>query len=132
MKSRVSLKHFATDCLWKPSFDFNSSQTPSNLISLTILVTLKSFTLFSCKFFDFFTKHFFTKHLLWLLLQRLSTKKYFRRKCFYITICMLYVLLVGVSKKKKIGKKVARSTKAAKNVEAFVQNMFFRQTDFSL
>ena len=45
---------------------------------------------------------------------------------------MLYVLLVGVSKKKKIGKKVARSTKAAKNVEAFLQNMFFRQTVFSL
>ena len=44
-KPRVSLKGFVTDCLWKPVFYSNSSQTHSNLISLTILVTLRSFTL---------------------------------------------------------------------------------------
>ena len=45
-KIRFSLKYFVTDCLWKPFIDSNSSQTPSNLISLTILVTLRFLTLF--------------------------------------------------------------------------------------
>ena len=46
MKTRVSLKYFVNDCLWKPFFDSNLPQTSSNLISLTILLTLKPFTLF--------------------------------------------------------------------------------------
>ena len=46
MKTRVSLKYSVGYCLWEPFFDFNSSQTPSNLISLTFLVTLRSSTLF--------------------------------------------------------------------------------------
>ena len=40
MKTTVTAKYFVNDCLWKPFVDSNSSQTPSNLISLTILVTL--------------------------------------------------------------------------------------------
>ena len=32
MKTRVSLRYFVTDCLWKPFFDSNLPQTPSNLI----------------------------------------------------------------------------------------------------
>ena len=46
MKTRVSLKYFVTDCPWKPAFDFKLLQTLSKLISLTILVTLRPFTLF--------------------------------------------------------------------------------------
>ena len=38
-----------TDCLWKPFFDYNLPQTLSNLIYLTILVTLRPSTLFSPK-----------------------------------------------------------------------------------
>ena len=45
VKTRVSLKYFVSDCLWKPVFDSNTPQTPSSLISLTILVTLGSLTL---------------------------------------------------------------------------------------
>ena len=44
-----SLKYFVTYCLWKPFFDSNLFQTPSNLISLTILVTLRLLTLFQSK-----------------------------------------------------------------------------------
>ena len=44
MKTRVSLKYFVDDSVRKPLFDFNSPQTLSNLISLTILVTPRSFT----------------------------------------------------------------------------------------
>ena len=36
MKTKVTLKHFKTDCLWKHFFDSISSQTPSNLIFLNI------------------------------------------------------------------------------------------------
>ena len=50
MKTRVSLKYFVNYCLWKTFLDFNSPQIPLNLISLTILVTLSPFTLFSPKF----------------------------------------------------------------------------------
>ena len=32
MKTRVSLKYFVNDCLWKKFFASNLSQTPSNLI----------------------------------------------------------------------------------------------------
>ena len=49
MKTRVSLKYFVNDSLWNPFFDCTSSQTPSKLTSLTILETLRSFTLFSSK-----------------------------------------------------------------------------------
>ena len=45
VKTTVSLKYFVTGCLWKPVFDSSSAQTPSKLISMTILVTLKDFTL---------------------------------------------------------------------------------------
>ena len=50
MKTRVSLKYFVDDCLWKHFFASNSPQIPSNLISLvTILVALKPFTQFQPK-----------------------------------------------------------------------------------
>ena len=45
MKTRVSVKHFATYCLWKPLFDSDLSQTPLNLIFYTILATVKLLTL---------------------------------------------------------------------------------------
>ena len=53
------------------------------------------------------------------LLQRLSTKKYFKIKCLYITIYMFHVLLSRASvclcmcgfQKEKIVKKVTRSKK---------------------
>ena len=41
MKTRVSLKYFLSDPLWKQFLASNSPQIPSNLISLTILVTLR-------------------------------------------------------------------------------------------
>ena len=37
--------------------------------------------MFSYEFFDFFYETFFSKHFRWLLLQRLSAKKYFIMKC---------------------------------------------------
>ena len=46
IKSRVSRQYFQTDWLWKHFFDFNSSQTPSNLIYLIILLTLSLLTKF--------------------------------------------------------------------------------------
>ena len=49
METKVSLEYFVTDCLWKIFFDSNSRKTHSNLISLTILVTLTSFALFQPK-----------------------------------------------------------------------------------
>ena len=130
VKTIVGRKYFVIDYLWKPVFDSNSSQTPSNLIFLTILVTLKSFTLSSCKFFNFFTEHFFTKHLWWLLLQRLSTKKYFKRKCFYITICMFYVLLVGFQKKKKKRKKSGKVKKGCQKSWGFCSKYVFPTNRF--
>ena len=39
MKTRVSLKYFDNDCPRKQFFASNLPQTPSSLISLTILVT---------------------------------------------------------------------------------------------
>ena len=36
MKTRVGLKYFVNDCLWKPLFDSNSPHTHSNLIVLII------------------------------------------------------------------------------------------------
>ena len=41
MKTRVSLKYFVNDGLWKQFFASNLAQTLSNVISLTILVTLR-------------------------------------------------------------------------------------------
>ena len=49
MKTRVSLKYFVNDCLWKHSFAFNLPQILSNLISLKILVTVRPFTKFYLK-----------------------------------------------------------------------------------
>ena len=46
MKTGVSLKYFVSYFLWKHFFGCNSSQNPSNLISLTFLVTLMPFTSF--------------------------------------------------------------------------------------
>ena len=46
MKTRVSLKYFVNDFLWEQFLAFKSPQTPSNLISLTILLILRPFTQF--------------------------------------------------------------------------------------
>ena len=46
MKSRVSLKYFVNDCLWKHCFAPKSPQVPSNLIPLKILGTLRFITRF--------------------------------------------------------------------------------------
>ena len=81
---------------------------------------------FLVDFSIFSKKHFFTKHLRWLLLQRLSTKKYFTMKGLYNYL--FHVLLSrtsvnscmwGFQKKIKFGKKVARSTLAAKKTRGF-------------
>ena len=63
-------------------------------------------------------------------------------KCVYIVKYVFYVLfrcasvhlyMKGFQKeKKKILKKVARSTDTPKKVEVFVRNMFFRKTVFGL
>ena len=45
MKTRVIVRYFVTDCLWKQFFDFNSLQMPLNLIFWTVLVILRTFTL---------------------------------------------------------------------------------------
>ena len=68
MKTRVSLKYFATDCLWKPFTDSNLLQTPSNLISFTVLVTLRPST-----FFQFICFYFI---YIWLKITHLHKKKY--------------------------------------------------------
>ena len=49
MKTRVTLKYLLNDYLWKHFFHFNSPPTLPNLISLTILVTLRHFTRFQSK-----------------------------------------------------------------------------------
>ena len=49
MKTRASLKHFLNDCLWKHAFASNFPQTPLNLFSLTVLVTLRPFRHFQPK-----------------------------------------------------------------------------------
>ena len=46
MKARGSLKYFVTDFLWKTFFDPKLSHTHLNLISSTILLTLRLSTLF--------------------------------------------------------------------------------------
>ena len=47
--SRVSLKYIVSYCVCKLIFDSNLSQIPSNLTSLTYLVTLRLFKLFCFK-----------------------------------------------------------------------------------
>ena len=49
MRTTISLKYLVNDCRWKPFFDSNSPQTPSNLISLTVLVSLRPLILFQPK-----------------------------------------------------------------------------------
>ena len=53
MKTRVYLKYFVSDYLWKEFLTFSSPQTSSNLISFPVFVTLRSFHLkfeqLSCK-----------------------------------------------------------------------------------
>ena len=49
MKTRVFLKYFVRAYLWKRFFASTLPQAPSNLIHLTTLVTLKSFTQFQSK-----------------------------------------------------------------------------------
>ena len=49
MKTRVNLKYFVNDCVRKQFFAPTFPQTPPNLISLTILVTLRPFTQFKLK-----------------------------------------------------------------------------------
>ena len=44
MKTRANRRCFVNDCLWKHFFGTNSTQTPSNLISSTILVTPRHLT----------------------------------------------------------------------------------------
>ena len=46
MKTRVSLKYFVIDCLWKPFFGSNWLQTHLKLDFLVISGTLMPFTLF--------------------------------------------------------------------------------------
>ena len=49
MKTRVTLRYFASYCLWKLVFDSNSAQTTANLICLTFLGTQSLFALFRLK-----------------------------------------------------------------------------------
>ena len=44
MKTRVCLKYFVKDSLWKLFNASNWPQAPSNLIPLTVLETLRPFT----------------------------------------------------------------------------------------
>ena len=51
MKTRVSLKYFANDCLWKQCFTFNSVQTSSKLVSLTwAIATRKQCVIITSKY----------------------------------------------------------------------------------
>ena len=49
INTRVFLKYFVPDCLWKQFLASNSPQTPLSLICLTILVNLRSLTQFYLK-----------------------------------------------------------------------------------
>ena len=49
MKTRVSLKYFVIDCLWRHFFASILLQTPQSLILLTIVVILRPFTQFQPK-----------------------------------------------------------------------------------
>ena len=49
MKTRVILKYFVNDIVWKHCFTSNSPQTPSKLTSFRILVVRKAFTQFEPK-----------------------------------------------------------------------------------
>ena len=49
MKTRVSLKYFVHDCIWKHFFASNLPQTLLNLLCLTLLGTLRPLTQFLSK-----------------------------------------------------------------------------------
>ena len=49
MKTRACLKYFAHGCLYNHFYTFNLLQAPSNLIILTIFVTMRSLTQFQPK-----------------------------------------------------------------------------------
>ena len=49
MKTRVCLKYFLDDCLWKQFFASNLPQAPSNLNGLTSLVVLRPLAQFKPK-----------------------------------------------------------------------------------
>ena len=49
MKTKVSLRYFVSYSLQKGVFDSNLPHTPSNLISLALLLTLRLFTHFKSK-----------------------------------------------------------------------------------
>ena len=53
MKTRVSLRYFVSCCLWKRFFYSNSPKTPSNLVSLTFLLTIRLFALLQLKIREF-------------------------------------------------------------------------------
>ena len=84
--------------------------------------------------FQFFYE---TKHLRWLLLQRLSTKKYFKMKCSYITIYMFYLLLSRASvssciwgfQKEKNGKKILRDQQRLPKKYRFFRSKHFFQAN---
>ena len=46
MKTRVCLKDFVNDCIWKQFFASDLPQTPLKMVCLTILGTLRSLTRF--------------------------------------------------------------------------------------
>ena len=50
MKTKVFLKYFVRDCLWKTFLASKLPQTPSNLIFLKIFLTLMSLTQFQIRF----------------------------------------------------------------------------------
>ena len=49
MKTKVSLKYFVNDFLWKQFFALTSPRIPMVLICLRILVSLRPFTKFQAK-----------------------------------------------------------------------------------
>ena len=49
MKTRVCLKHFLHDCIWRQLFASNSPQPPLNVISVTVLGTPRLLTQFYAK-----------------------------------------------------------------------------------
>ena len=49
MKIRVCLKYFVNGCLWKQSLASDLSQTPSVLVFLTIIITLRPLYSFDLK-----------------------------------------------------------------------------------
>ena len=85
-----------------------------------------------------FTKHLFYRTLPVTATAKIYQLKYYKMICVYITIyygwCVTqsYKPLFMHMRVSEIGKKVAKSTNAAKKVEVFIQNMFFQQTVYSI